>query len=29
VVEMHGGKIAARNISPVGFEVAVQLPYLD
>jgi signal transduction histidine kinase len=29
VVEMHGGKIAARNISPVGFEVAVQLPYLE
>ncbi|HWU33905.1 MAG TPA: HAMP domain-containing sensor histidine kinase [Methylovorus sp.] len=29
VVEMHGGKISARNISPVGFEVAVQLPYLD
>ncbi|MCB5206434.1 HAMP domain-containing sensor histidine kinase [Methylovorus mays] len=29
VVEMHGGKISARNISPVGFEISVQLPYLD
>jgi two-component system, OmpR family, sensor kinase len=29
VVEMHGGRISARNIAPVGFEIAVQLPYLD
>jgi signal transduction histidine kinase len=29
VVEMHGGRISARNMSPAGFEVSVQLPYLD